>query len=73
MSTKGNPSKFDSLPKLADDEPYFVLRARDPVSEALVRDWADFAERQGCNPEKVAEARACAEAMRNWPTKKIPD
>jgi hypothetical protein len=50
-----------------------VLRARDPVSEALVRDWADFAERQGCSAEKVAEARACAEAMRNWPTKKIPD
>ena len=33
--SKANPSKFDAYAKLADDEPYFVLSAHDPLSSAI--------------------------------------
>ena len=36
VGSKSNPSQFDVLPKLAEDEPYFVIRAQDPLSSALV-------------------------------------
>ena len=36
VGSKANPSEFDVLDKLADDEPYFVIRANDPLSSALV-------------------------------------
>lgn len=37
MSTKLDPGQFDCYAKLADDEPYFVLRAKDPHAPVLVR------------------------------------
>lgn len=36
VGSKSNPSQFDILDKLAEDEPYFVIRAHDPLSSALV-------------------------------------
>ena len=36
LGSKANPSQFDCYPDLADDEPYFVIRADDPLSNALV-------------------------------------
>ncbi|MGB2075140.1 MAG: aspartate decarboxylase, partial [Henriciella sp.] len=36
IGSKENPSQFDVLDKLAKDEPYFVIRAQDPLSSALV-------------------------------------
>jgi hypothetical protein len=39
MSTKLNPGKFDCLAKCADDEPYFLLRAKDPISDSVVQLW----------------------------------
>ena len=36
LGSKANPSKHDCLPDLADDEPYFVIRADDPLANALV-------------------------------------
>jgi hypothetical protein len=36
IGSKANPSEFDVMPRLADDEPYFVIRANDPLSSALV-------------------------------------
>ncbi len=36
VGSKANPSKYDPLSKLADDEPYFVIRADDVLSSALV-------------------------------------
>lgn len=39
MATKNNPGKFDCLAKCADDEPYFLLRAKDPVAPAFVKAW----------------------------------
>jgi len=34
--SKANPSQFDCYNDLAEDEPYFVIRAHDPLSDALV-------------------------------------
>jgi hypothetical protein len=31
-----NPSEFDVLGRLASDEPYFIIRGGDPLSDALV-------------------------------------
>ena len=39
MGTKNNPGNFDCYAKLADDEPYFVLRAKDPIAPFLVGAW----------------------------------
>ena len=39
MGTKSNPGKFDCYNKLADDEPFFVLRAKDPTAPGLVMAW----------------------------------
>ncbi|KKM85445.1 hypothetical protein LCGC14_1289030 [marine sediment metagenome] len=39
MGTKNNPSKYDCYAKLNPDEPYFVLRAKDPSAPYLIRIW----------------------------------
>lgn len=39
MGTKNNPGEYDCYAKLADDEPYFVLRGKDPSARYLVRIW----------------------------------
>lgn len=67
--------------KSADDEPLFILCARDQFAADLVREWADrvehhayrTAELTGARKEKIAEARRLALRMDAWPTKKLPD
>jgi hypothetical protein len=66
MNTKRNPSKFDCYAKAGPDEPIFVLLGRDKQAPALVRIWAQVREDTGEDPEKVAEARACADTMEVW-------
>lgn len=61
------------LNKAAEDEIIFVLRSTDKLSPRLVRAWAEAAAMYGCAPEKVAEARLCADMMEQWPTRKYPD
>ena len=39
MSTKNNPGDYDCYAKLDPDEPYFVLRAKDPSAPYLIRIW----------------------------------
>ena len=39
MGTKNNPGKYDCYDKLDPDEPYFVLRAKDPSAPYLIRIW----------------------------------
>jgi hypothetical protein len=70
MATKHNSV---SLVKAGDTEPIFVLRAQDTLAAAVVRFWADEAEKAGANAAKIAEAREVADAMEQWPTRKIPD
>lgn len=36
LGSKANPSQYDCLPDLAEDEPYFVIRAKDPLAGAIV-------------------------------------
>ena len=71
MGTKKNPSEeFNCYAHAADDEPIFVLRAKDPYAHLLVDKWADMKSSEGSMDEKqirkIAEARKCAADMREW-------
>jgi hypothetical protein len=56
LGSKANPSQFDCLPDLAEDEPYFVIRARDPLANALVELHAYIgAGQSGAAHNKLAE------------------
>ena len=56
VGSKSNPSQFDILDKLAEDEPYFVIRAHDPLSSALVELHAYIgAGQSGAAHNKLAE------------------
>lgn len=59
--------------KAADDEPIFVLRAKDALAPIAVEHWAELAAKLGVPVPKVLEAFRCAEAMRAWPNRKLPD
>lgn len=57
--SKANPSQFDCYPDLAEDEPYFVIRADDPLSNALVELHAYIgAGQSGAAHNKLAEIMA---------------
>lgn len=66
MGTKNNPGDFDCYLNAGDDEPMFVLLARDADAPILVDLWASLRERDGEDAAKVQEARDCADAMRGW-------
>lgn len=66
MSTKLKPGRYDCYDRLADDEPYFVLRAKDPLAPALVRLWAALRESEFGPTDKFEEAKKCADDMRRW-------
>ena len=67
------------LAKAHDDEPVFLLRAQDNLSDNLVDIWAIQASvmvpsvDENRTGKKIAEARQIADAMRNWPIRKNPD
>lgn len=64
------------LGKAADDEPVFVLRAKDKFAPILVDLWAQLAESLGTPGPKTYEAYNLAVSMRNWQranTVHIPD
>lgn len=54
------------LNKATDDEPVFVLRAHDPLADAIVERWIDACEFVGIHLDKLDDARALAESMREW-------
>jgi crotonobetainyl-CoA:carnitine CoA-transferase CaiB-like acyl-CoA transferase len=64
---QGPPS---CLSRSADDEPVFVLVARDKFAANLVRRWADTVELashpDSTSRQKVAEARQLAKRMDAW-------
>ena len=72
MGTKNNPGQFDCYHNAAPDEPMFVLLARDPLAPILVELWASLRQHAVGNPSKVAEARDCAKAMRDWKRQVVP-
>lgn len=52
--------------KAADDEPLFVLRAKDPIAAQTVLAWAAIAQIKGKHGDKRAAARMIAEEMEAW-------
>jgi hypothetical protein len=73
MGTKLEELRNGCFQAAMDDEPMFVLLARDPQAPALVRKWADQREteielcrRPRSDMEKVQEARYCATRMEEW-------
>lgn len=75
MSTKENPSPFDPYKKLLPNEPYFLIRAKDPDFEMNVRRWAgDRTLRINMNAwpdtqkerSKVSSALELARAGKEW-------
>jgi hypothetical protein len=56
LGSKANPSQYDCLPDLAEDEPYFVIRAKDPLAAAIVELHAYIgAGQSGAAHNKLAE------------------
>ena len=70
MSTKLNPGQYDCYARLSDDEPYFVLRAKDPHAPALVELWANLRISEFGWTAKFDEALKCAAQMREWQRRK---
>lgn len=56
-----------TLNRAAEEEPLFVIRAKDKLSASMVRQWAEAAAMTGAHePEKIQEARQLAEIMESW-------
>ena len=56
VGSKANPSQFDCYDDLGEDEPYFVIRAHDPLSDALIELHAYIgAGQSGAAHNKLAE------------------
>lgn len=79
MANKGNDQ---TLSKVGEDEPIFVLRAQDSLAPDIIRAWAlNLHARCGkpihyvddCLNRKVKEAMALANEMEAWPNRKLPD
>lgn len=71
MGTKNKPCEFDCYDDLDDDEPYFVLRAKDPLAAEVVRIWAELywkSGRRAGTPGERKHLRAihCALEMERW-------
>lgn len=67
MGTKNNPGDYDCYDNAEQDEPMFVLLARDPQAPGVVRHWA--CERILAGEEdlaKIREALTCASNMEEW-------
>jgi hypothetical protein len=73
MGTKRDPGPFDCYKAAADDEPMFILLARDPLAPMLVKLWAELRAHLAGNPSKAAEARKVADAMVGWRLRKAAD
>ncbi len=63
----------DPAGKIPDDEPVFLIRAKDLVSGDAVRAWADLHDKAGGDPLMSYAARRHALLMDNWKEKKLAD
>jgi len=57
---------------IADDEPVFILRPKDPCAADTVRAWASFAAIAGVPPATIEQALVQADRMAAWPYRKLP-
>lgn len=61
------------LNRAGDEEPIFVLRAKDPLAARIVREWAARAVLSGKHDDRAIEANRFANAMDAWRAKNFPD
>lgn len=61
----------DPSGKIGEDEPVFLIRAKDMTAVATLNFWASYAEAQGANPDIVETARNQALAMVAWQGKNL--
>jgi len=61
------------ISKIPEDEPVFLLRAQDRLSDMVVRYWAQLNEQYGGSEELSLAAREHAVKMAMWPERKMPD
>jgi hypothetical protein len=73
MGTKLTELRDGCFHRAMDDEPMFVLLARDPSAPSQIRSWADYRERainEGSRPatdmQDVISARNEADRMEAW-------
>ena len=69
MGTLNTPGQYDCLKNLDPDEPYFLIRGKDVWGAFIVRLWIRLRRWAGHNktePEVLAEAAVCADAMERW-------
>jgi hypothetical protein len=59
------------LGKSQDDEPVFVLTARDPAAPEAVRKWAEHAWQAGHSAKKIDEALSIATEMERWRDRRV--
>ena len=59
------------LNKASDDEPLFVIRAKDPMASRVVAFWAEQA-RGVHEDDKVDRAQREADEMRDWYAENVP-
>jgi hypothetical protein len=71
MALSGKYGKL-GIPKIADGEPVFILRAQDRLAEKAIGMYQLLAESHGA--PLAAELDRVVEAFRKWPgAKKMPD
>lgn len=66
----------DPAGKIAEDEPVFLLRAKDMFAPDVVRYWATVQRDAGGDPKLIELALAHANAMDRWQVEngsKLPD
>lgn len=64
------------LSRVAEDEPVFVLRAKDALAVGAIEVWISLAEEAAVSPSKIAEADELCGLMEEWQHRngsKIPD
>lgn len=76
MYTKHGWDQTLMLDKVGDDEPIFILRARDELAIDTITFWISFAKTRGVNEHKTQEAELHREAFIRWAQDhdtKLPD
>ncbi len=48
----------ETIAKVKDEEPVFVIRGQDTLAPMVVSHWIDWAIMRGVSPEKIERARA---------------
>jgi len=56
MGTKNNPNEYDCYERLEGDEPFFVLRGKDPIGSHLVDAWVCLRAGDTVGAERAIEA-----------------